>query len=236
MIGVIGGTILLESQALEAPEARTVPTAFGPAEIDVGRIGGVPVAFIQRHGRRRDKPPHRIAHGANLAALKALGATHVVGLASTGCLRAEVELPALMVPHDYINWSDTTVFDDELVHVTPGFDEGLRRILLEEVRAEPGQRVLDRGVYFQARGPRLETRAEIAVVRTMADVVGMTAASEATVARELGLPYAALCTLDNYGHGVRDEVVDQARIQASATHSAAACVRILARVVRRLAS
>ena len=31
------------------------------------------------------------------------------------------------------------------------------------------------------------------------------------MARELGLAYAALCTLDNYAHGVRDRPVDQSR-------------------------
>ncbi len=33
----------------------------------------------------------------------------------------------------------------------------------------------------------------------------MTMASEATLARELDLPYACICTVDNYCHGLLEE-------------------------------
>jgi 5'-methylthioadenosine phosphorylase len=236
MIGIIGGTILIERRALDAPELRDIATPHGPAEVDVGELSGVPVALVQRHGRRRDRPPHTINHPANLSALQALGITRVIGLGSTGCLRADLELPALMVPHDYINFFEATVFHDRLVHVTPGFDEDLRRLLIEEARALGQLPVLDRGVYFQQRGPRLDTRAEVAFMATVADCVGMTVASEATVARELGLGYAALCTLDNYGHGIRDRPVDQSEIQANASRNASACLEVLVRVLPRVAA
>jgi 5'-methylthioadenosine phosphorylase len=236
MIGIIGGTILIERRALDAPEPRDIGTPYGSAEVDVGQLSGVPVALVQRHGRRRDRPPHRINHPANLSALQSLGVSRVIGLGSTGCLRADVDLPALIVPHDYINFFESTVFDDRLVHVTPGFDEELRRTLIEEARGFGQLPLLDRGVYFQQRGPRLDTRAEVAFMGTLADCVGMTVASEATVARELGLAYAALCTLDNYAHGVRDRPVDQADIQANASRNASACLEVLARVVQRLSA
>jgi 5'-methylthioadenosine phosphorylase len=126
------------------------------------------------------------------------------------------------------------------VHVTPGFDAQLRAILIEEARAIAAGRgdltVIDRGVYFQLRGPRLDTRAEVAFSRTIADCVGMTIASEATIARELGLGYAALCTLDNYANGIRDLTVAQAEIQDSASRNADACLAILARAVARAAA
>ena len=92
------------------------------------------------------------------------------------------------------------------------------------------------GVYFQLRGPRLDTRAEVAFTRGFADCVGMTIGSEATIARELGLGYAALCTLDNYAHGLRELSVDQRQIQDSATSNAAACLAVLGAAVARLAS
>jgi 5'-methylthioadenosine phosphorylase len=145
-----------------------------------------------------------------------------------------------MIPDDYINFFDVTIFDDKLVHVTPGFDEGLRAILIEEAHAAAATRgdlaVLDRGIYFQLRGPRLDTRAEVAFSRTVADCVGMTIASEATIAKELGLGYAALCTLDNYANGVRDRGVSQHEIQTSATANAETCIAILTRAVARAAS
>ena len=236
MIGIIGGTILLDRRALDAPDLREIDTPHGPSELELGQLAGVPVAFVQRHGRRRDKPPHRINHAANLSGLQVLGVTHVIGLGSTGCLRHDLELPALMVPHDYINFLDSTVFNDQLKHITPGFDEELRRVLIEEARALGRLPVLESGVYFQQRGPRLDTRAEVAFMRTLADCVGMTVGTEATVARELGLRYAALCTLDNYAHGIRDQVVDQGEIQANAGRNAEAVLDVLGRVLGRLAA
>jgi len=234
MIGVIGGTILLEVEALRGAEAREVSTPYGTAEVDVGSLGGACVALVQRHGRKRDKPPHRINHAANLAALASLGARQVIALGSTGCLRAELDLPALMVPHDYINFFETTIYDDRLVHVTPGLDEELRALLIAEARAAGTLPVHDRGVYFQLRGPRLDTRAEVAFSRTIADCVGMTIGSEATIARELGLRYAVLCTLDNYANGVRDAQVDQALINSNARRNAEACLAILGAVIAKL--
>jgi 5'-methylthioadenosine phosphorylase len=239
MIGLVAGTVLLERQALRSPEIRAVETPYGSAEIDVGDMGGIAVALVQRHGRLRNHPPHRINHAANLSALAQLGVRRVFALGSTGCLRADVELPALMVPDDYINFFDVTIHDDRLVHVTPGFDDDLRAILIEEARAVAATRgnlpVLERGTYFQLRGPRLDTRAEVAFSRTIADCVGMTIGSEATIAKELGLAYAALCTLDNYGNGIRDRIVSQSEIQDSASRNADACLAILVRAVARAA-
>jgi 5'-methylthioadenosine phosphorylase len=234
VIGLVAGTVLLERRALGHAEPREIETDHGRAEVEVGEMGGVAVALVQRHGRRRDRPPHVINHAANLAALAALGARQVLALGSTGCLRDDVELPALMVPDDYMNFFDQTIFNESLVHVTPGFDEDLRGRLIAAAQADGTLPVLSRGVYFQLRGPRLDTRAEVAFSRQFADIVGMTIGSEATIARELGLGYAALCTLDNYANGVRDRGVTQAEIQSSASRNADACVRILTAVVTQL--
>jgi 5'-methylthioadenosine phosphorylase len=235
MVGIIGGTILLERQALSDARSQTLETPYGTADLDVGTLAGHPVALVQRHGRQRDRPPHRINHAANLAALASLGVRDVLALASTGALKGELRVPALMVPHDYINFFDTTIFDDRLVHVTPGFDPRLRDLLIEEAGRRGDLPVYDRGVYFQLRGPRLDTRAEVAFCGTVADCVGMTAGSEATIARELDLRYAVLCTLDNHAHGVHQRSVLQMDIQASASRNAEACLFVLQAVVARLA-
>jgi 5'-methylthioadenosine phosphorylase len=92
-----------------------------------------------------------------------------------------------MVPHDYINFFDTTIFDDRLVHVTPGFDRALRQLLIEEARRLSRLPVYDQGCTSSCAGPRLDTRAEVAFCGTIADCVGMTVGSEATIARELDL-------------------------------------------------
>jgi 5'-methylthioadenosine phosphorylase len=68
------------------------------------------------------------------------------------------------------------------------------------------------GVYVQTKGPRFETVAEILALSGIADLVGMTIASEATLSCELGMDFAALCTVDNYANGLADGVLTFAEI------------------------
>ncbi len=235
MIGVVGGTHILEMDVFDLEEAR-IETPFGVAEVNLGKLNGVDVALIQRHGKNRDKPPHRINHAANFYALKSLGVRYVIGMGSVGCLREEYTLPSLIIPHDYIDFfSGVTVFSSSLVHITPGFDEYLRSILIETAKKISTFPVIDRGVYFQTRGPRLETKAEIAMIKNFADCVGMTAGSEATVAKELDMGYAVVCTMDNYAHGIKGEIVDYQEIVKKAQENAEECLRIVSESVKKLA-
>lgn len=235
MIGIVGGTHILEMKLLSEVEERYIETPFGVAEVEIGKINGVDVAVIQRHGKRRDKPPHRINHAANFSALKSLNVKYIIGMGSVGCLREEYSLPALIVPEDYIDFfSGATVYDKSLVHITPGFDEYIRKVLVETAKKISRFPVIDGGVYFQTRGPRLETRAEIAMIKNVADCVGMTAGSEATVAKELGLGYAVICTMDNYAHGIRNEVVEYREIVKKAKENAEECLRVVEKAVKRI--
>lgn len=234
---VIGGTHLLNMPGLARLEQKNISTPHGTAEVDVAVLRSRSIVLIRRHGRANDKPPHRIPYAANFAALKSLDVTHVLALGSTGCLKDTVRLPALIVPDDYIDFSSgATVFEKELVHVTPGFDDELRAALIQTARQRSPHPVLDRGVYVQTRGPRLETRAEISFLRTLGDCVGMTVAGEASVARELGLGYAALCTMDNYAHGIRGQVPDYQDIAAQAQKLADLCLDIVVDAIERLSA
>lgn len=234
MMGVIGGTLLLENEFLKERKEIEVKTPFGIAEVDIGNLNGIEVAVIQRHGRKKNKPPHSINHPANLYALKSLGVDKVIGLGSAGCLREDIEIPALIIPHDYIDlFSSATIFNDTLIYITPGFDESLRRILIETAKKISSLPVIDRGVYFQTRGPRLETKAEIAMIKNFADCVGMTAGSEATVAKELGIRYAVICTMDNYAHGIRGEEVDYEVILKRSKENAKICLEIVRKAVEK---
>lgn len=235
MIGIIGGTLLLENDFLGKKEEIEVNTPFGVAEVDLGYWKGAKIALIQRHGKNRKKPPHMINHPANFSAFKYLGVDKVIGLGSAGCLKEDIEIPALIIPHDYIDlFSSATVFNDSLVYITPGFDEDLRRVLIETAKELSPFPVIEKGVYFQTRGPRLETKAEIAMIRNFADCVGMTAGSEATVAKELGIRYAVICTLDNYAHGIKGEKVDYEVIVRRAKENAKVCLEIVCRAIESL--
>jgi 5'-methylthioadenosine phosphorylase len=98
----------------------------------------------------------------------------------------------------------------------PGFDDAWRREALK-VLAEGGSEIVGGGVYWQSRGPRLETPAEIRLVAAHADLIGMTLASESVVAGELGLPYAALCVVDNLANGIAGSELSLAELEANRT-------------------
>jgi 5'-methylthioadenosine phosphorylase len=207
LIAIIGGSALGDAFELEEEQARFLVTPHG-APSDPPRVGtyaGVPVAFLPRHGKDHRIPPHKLNHRANLWALKEIGATHILGTSSTGSLKKTIHPGHFVVPHDFVGfWNIPTFHDDRVVHSTPSLDARLREALIAAAR-EARATVKDRGVYVETTGPRLETRAEIAFFQTIGDVVGMTMASEATLASELGVPYASLCTVDNFAHGIVDE-------------------------------
>jgi 5'-methylthioadenosine phosphorylase len=151
--------------------------------------------------------PHAIDHEANLRPLAEQGCDRVLAIGSVGSLRPELAVGTLVCPDDFIALNlGESVFADERAHSAPGFAAHWR----EEVIAawgEGGGEPRDGGVYWQARGPRFETPAEIRLMAGHADVVGMTIASECVVARELGLDYAAFCMVDNLANGLAAEPV-----------------------------
>lgn len=230
-VGIIGGSGLSRSGLLEDVEELQVETPYGPPSgpLEVGRAGDTPVAFLPRHGPDRAVPPHRVNHRANLWALKEREVEEVVGTSSVGSLTRALAPGSFVVPDDYFSpWQVVTFHDEAVVHVTPGLDEGVRSRLIEAGRA--ADVVLhETGVYVQTRGPRLETRAEIRFLQEVGTVVGMTMASEATLAREASVPYASLCSVDNYAHGLQDEPLAYADIRRVQEKNATAARRILRR-------
>jgi len=216
MIGVIGGSGLASPALLAEPRDTFTVTPYGAPSgpVVLARHGDVRVAFVARHGPAHRVPPHRVNHRANLWALKEAGADRILATSSVGSLKVAIRPGTFVIPHDFLAfWNIPTYFDEEVKHVTPSIDEGLRKVLLAAARTVKA-RAAPKGVYVQATGPRLETKAEIAFFKTLGDVVGMTVASEATLASELGIRYAALCSVDNYAHGLTAKPVTFREIQA----------------------
>jgi len=236
LVGIIGGSALGDAFELEEEQARIIVTPHG-APSDPPRVGmhaGVRVAFLPRHGKDHRIPPHKLNHRANLWALKEIGATRVIGTSSTGSLKKTIRPGSFVVPDDFIGfWDVPTYYDDRVVHSTPSLDASLRTALLEAAKDAKAV-VRDRGVYVQTTGPRLETRAEIAFFKSIGDVVGMTMASEATLASELGIPYASLCTVDNFAHGIVDEPLTFETIRETQRANAALTRTVVAGALGRL--
>jgi purine nucleoside phosphorylase len=172
-------------------------------------------AVVQRHGGP-DTPfvlPHEIDHAANLRPLAEQGCDRVLAIGSVGSLNAELPVGSLLCPDDFIALQlGSSIFGDARAHSAPGFDPRWRGEVIEAWRAS-GQEPRDGGVYWEARGPRFETPAEIRLIAAHADVVGMTIASECVVAGELGLEYAALCVVDNLANGIGTGELDVAALE-----------------------
>ncbi|MBN1761478.1 MAG: MTAP family purine nucleoside phosphorylase [Methanomicrobia archaeon] len=230
-LGIIGGTSLFDTELLVDTHEREVKTEYGPVYTLVATVHSQEIVFIPRHGKERNIPPHRINYKANMRAFKDLGVDEIISVTSVGSLKRAIPPRSLVVPHDYIGlFNILTYYDNEIVHVTPGLDEALRKRILEAARSLTIT-IIEKGVYFQTLSPRLETKAEITMIKDYADLVGMNMASEATLATELELRYANISTVDNYAHGIVEEPLDYKDIVEAAAQSRADVERVLVKVV-----
>ena len=217
MLAIIGGTGLTRLSTLLVAHREVVRTPYGEpsAPLLFGRIADRDAIFLARHGHGHTIPPHRVNYRANLWALRDRGATAVLAVASVGCI-AGAAPGDLVLPHQLIDytWGRTHSFfdggDQQVVHVdfTHPYDPALRTACLAAAEAG-GIAMADGGVYGAVNGPRLETAAEIdRMERDGATMVGMTGMPEAVLARELALPYAAICVVVNHAAGRGDSAAE----------------------------
>jgi 5'-methylthioadenosine phosphorylase len=234
-IGVIAGTVFLKEKGIfHDGEEQLVNTPYGLAEVFL--LNGA--VFIPRHGHDPEHHifPHEINYRANFAALRNLGVRETISVNSTGSLQKKLKPGTLSVPDDYIlpNEPPTTI-TGKAWHITPSLDEDVRKRLIETSH-RVGVEVATTGTYWQATGPRLETKAEIRMMSHFADIVGMTMASEAVTAQELGIKYAGICSVDNYAHGLVKKPLTMEEIIAHANESATTARRIAEHYVERYAT
>ena len=224
MLAIIGGSGLSQLGNLEVTHRQVVRTPYGEPSgpLVFGNILGHPVVFLARHGYGHTIPPHEVNYRANLWALHGQGAESVVSVASVGGIRSGYTPGTIAIPDQIIDYTwgrKHTFFENgaPVTHVdfTEPYSRDLRARLLAAAAA-CGEAVLERAVYAVTQGPRLETAAEIErVERDGADIVGMTGMPEASLARELGLRYAAIGVVANFaaGRGDSRESVSLERIE-----------------------
>ena len=219
-LAVIGGTGVYALGELADVETQQPVTPYGAPSgpVRVGTYAGKRVAFLARHGEGHSLPPHKINYRANLAALKALGATKVLALNTVGGITERFGPRVLACPDQLIDYTwgrISTLCEEpgsEVLHVDFGepYTASLRRQVVDAA-ARAGVALVEEGCYGATQGPRLETKAEIARMRRDGcDLVGMTGMPEAGLARELGLDYACLAIVANWAAGAGtnpDEVI-----------------------------
>jgi 5'-methylthioadenosine phosphorylase len=207
-IGVFGGSGFYS--LFDSVAERPVETPYGPpsAPVAIGEIRGTTVAFIPRHGRGHELPPHRIPYRANVWAMREVGVRRIVGPCASGALRSDLALGEFVVCDQFVDRTsgraDTFYDGPETTHVSAAdpYCADLRRLLLEAA-AELGVPVCDGGTVVVVQGPRFSTRAESRWYRGLGgDVINMTAYPECHLARELELCYATIAMVTDYDVGV----------------------------------
>ena len=222
-IGVIGGSGLYALDALEDAQWIAVDTPWGrPADaLLVGRIAGVRLVFLPRHGRGHRLPPGEINYRANVDALKRAGCTDLLAVSAVGSLREELEPGRFVLVDQYIDRTHgraSSFFGPGFVAHVSMADPVCRRLsaLAADAAEAAGAAVTRGGCYVAIDGPQFSTRAESGLYRAWGgDVIGMTGMPEAKLAREAELPYASVCMVTDYDCWREGEAVDAAAILAA---------------------
>ncbi|MCK4989220.1 MAG: MTAP family purine nucleoside phosphorylase, partial [Bacteroidales bacterium] len=201
-VGIIGGSGLDNPKLLQAAIETDVETPYGkPSSLPtVGKIEGVDVVIISRHGKEHQFSPTQVNFRANIHALKELGATHIVATTACGSLREEIGRGDFVLMDQFIDFTKHRIntfhesFEKEAVHtpMADPFDAELRKIVYN-TSAELGYTTHNGGTMVTIEGPRFSTRAESNMFRMWgADVINMSTATEVALANEAGIPYVGI--------------------------------------------
>jgi 5'-methylthioadenosine phosphorylase len=237
MVGVIGGSGLYEMEGLEEVQKISLKTPFGDPSDDfiLGRLEGVKIAFLPRHGKGHRISPSSLNFRANIYAMKLLGVQWVIGVSAVGSMKESLHPGDMVIPDQYIDRTihrQNTFFTDGIVcHISFGDPvcPVLSQILFQAGK-EVGATVQKDGTYLCIEGPQLSTRAESRLYRTWAvDVIGMTNLPEAKLAREAEICYATLAFVTDYDcwHEEAEDVSvgEILRILAQSTKTAKSAIR-----------
>ena len=214
-IGIIGGSGLEDPQILSSVHEEEVSTPYGKptSVLKHGVINEKEVILISRHGKHHQYSPTEVNYRANLYALKEAGVTHILATTACGSLKEEIGRRHFVVLDQFIDFTKHRIntyadtFENGVVHApmaTP-FDETLRG-LFYTAATELNLPVHPKGTVVTIEGPRFSTRAESKMFQLWgADVINMSVATEAALANELKIPYAAVAMSTDYDCWKEDE-------------------------------
>lgn len=239
-IGVIGGSGLYQISGLENAEWLTVETPWGAPsdQILTGRLDGVEMAFLPRHGRGHVHSPSDVNYRANIDALKRLGVTDIIAVSACGSFREELAPGDFVIVDQYIDrtfareksfFGTGCVGHVSLAHPTcPRLSEACFAAATAE-----GVRVHRGGTYLAMEGPQFSTLAESRLYREVwgCDVIGMTGMPEAKLAREAEICYASVAMITDYDswhpdHGEVDISQIIATLSGNADHARGLIARL----------
>jgi 5'-methylthioadenosine phosphorylase len=239
-VGVIGGSGVYNLQGFVASREQRIETPWGePSDaLRFGRVGDTEVVFLARHGRGHRFTPSSINYRANIDALKRAGVTDIVAISACGSYKRELYPGLFVLADQFIDRTykrETSFFGTGCVaHVSFGHPTSavLRKRVAAAAAAE-GMPVQHGGTYVCMEGPQFSTVAESLHYQSLgAAVIGMTAATEAKLAREAEIAYALIAMVTDFDcwhdeHGP----VDVASVMKVMHDNADKANRLVARVL-----
>mgnify|MGYP001561850157 CR=1 FL=1 len=219
-IAIIGGSGVYDPSIFKKEKEIKSKTPFGSpsAPIEIGNFLGKKIAFLARHGKSHQFPPHKIPQRANLWALKKIGIERIIGICAVGSLKENFKPGDIVIPDQFIDFTkkrEYTFYDREAVHVSLAdpFCLELRNLFFKEAEKLKIP-VHKAGTSVCVEGPRFSTRAESKFFRNFADIIGMTLVPEVVLAKELEICYLSLAMVTDYDvwqpHAVNAEEVIKA--------------------------
>ncbi|MDD5650153.1 MAG: S-methyl-5'-thioadenosine phosphorylase [Candidatus Nanoarchaeia archaeon] len=214
-IGIIGGSGLDDPKLLQNCTEKQVNTPYGfpSSTLTCGKLNGVDVVILSRHGKHHEIPPTQVNYRANIYALKQEGCTHIITTTACGSLREEIKRGDFVIIDQFIDFtrhrkvSFYENFSDGPKHtpMAEPFNKELRELLINTSK-ELGFPIHEKGTVITIEGPRFSTKAESKMFRLMgADVINMSIAPEAILANELQIPYASIAMSTDYDCWKEDE-------------------------------
>jgi len=243
-IGIIGGSGLYDIEELKNVHEITPETPFGrPSDIIVcGELGGVPVAFLPRHGRGHVHTPTEIPQRANIYALKALGVETLISVSAVGSLREELAPRHMVFPDQLVDKTflrKSTFFGNGIVAHAVFAHPFCDRLgdMLYKYAVELGITCHRGGTLVTMEGPQFSTKAESLMHRQLGyDLIGMTTAPEAKLAREAQMCFVPVSLVTDYDSWKEGEEVTPGQIVSNLQHNAEAIRNLLVKAVPQIAA
>jgi len=238
-IAVIGGTGLYAMQELRDVREIKVKTPFGnPSDsIILGKLSGIPVAFLPRHGRKHAMLPGEINQRANMWALKSIGVKIIISASAVGSLKEELSPTHFVFPDQFVDQTKgrpSSFFGNGIVGHVPlaePFCMAISDMMFKEA-VKLGIKSHKGGTYCCMEGPQFSSKAESNFHRKMGySIIGMTMATEAKLAREAGFHYAPVSLVTDYDCWKEGEEVDQHQVSKTMQANIENIRRLLLKVI-----
>jgi len=206
-VGIIGGSGLYNIEGIDIIDEQTLFTPFGEpsGNFVIGKLDGVDVIFLPRHGKGHRTSPSDINYRANIFGMKKLGVNAILSVSAVGSLKEELKPMDFVVPDQFIDWTrgkrESTFFTEGIVAHIAFADPVSKELtdILVECAKDLKIKVHEGGTYINMEGPQFSTKAESNLYRSWGiDIIGMTNVVEAKLAREAEISYATLAAVTDY--------------------------------------